>query len=80
MVKKENNQKHIVKGMPWPEIVAVVVAALCILWGVKDMKRRSKEDQVNKQVEVYEKTIPGYLEQKQLVEHYRDSLMRAKGL
>ena len=35
---------------------------------------------VKEQTEEYEKTLPAeYLEQKQAVEHYRDSLMHAKG-
>lgn len=41
--------------------------------------QEKKVQRVKKQVEAYEKTLPGYLEQKQAVEHYRDSLMRAKG-
>lgn len=41
--------------------------------------QEKKAQRVKKQVEAYEKTLPGYLEQKQAVEHYRDSLMRAKG-
>ena len=78
MVKKENNQKHIVEGMPWPEIIALVVVGFCIFWAVKDIKRRYKEEQVNTQVEAYKKTLPGYLEQQQKIEHYRDSLMNVK--
>jgi len=38
-----------------------------------------KRNKVNKQVQEYEKTLPGYLEQKQNVAHYRDSLMNVKG-
>ena len=41
--------------------------------------QEKKAQRVKKQVEAYEKTLPGYTEQKQMVEHYRDSLMRAKG-
>ena len=36
------------------------------------------EEQVKKQVETYEESLPGYLEQKQQVERYRDSLMNDK--
>jgi len=39
-----------------------------------------KVHSMDKQVEAYEKTLPAeYLEYKQAVEHYRDSLMHAKG-
>lgn len=40
--------------------------------------QEKKAQRVKKQVDAYEKTLPGYLEQKQAVEHYRDSLMHAK--
>ena len=43
-----------------------------------DHRVKKQEKSINKQVESYEKTLPGYLEQKQKVEHYRDSLMHAK--
>lgn len=43
-------------------------------------KESEKRERVNKQVEAYEKTLPAeYLEYKQAVEHYRDSLMQTKG-
>ena len=35
---------------------------------------RTKE-QIEKQVKTYEESLPGYLEQKQQVDRYRDSLM-----
>ncbi len=41
--------------------------------------QEKKTQRVNKQVEAYEKTLPGYLEQKQNVARYRDSLMNVKG-
>ena len=47
--------------------------------GVINYKISTKRVRVNKQVEAFEKTLPPeYLEYKQAVEHYRDSLMHAK--
>ena len=60
-------------------VVMIGVLAAIITIGVMGIKDARKTQRVNKQVEAYEKTLPGYLEQKQAVEHYRDSLMHAKG-
>ncbi|MGX8717395.1 MAG: hypothetical protein ACSW8C_05425, partial [bacterium] len=57
-----------------------------MLWGLSIIAvsvigyiNNKKTQRVNKQVEEYEKTLPAeYLEYKQAVEHYRDSLMHAK--
>lgn len=47
--------------------------------GVINYKISTKRVRVKKQVEAFEKTLPPeYLEYKQAVEHYRDSLMHAK--
>ena len=47
--------------------------------GIIDYVDFKKTQRVNKQVKAYEKTLPAeYLEYKQAVEHYRDSLMHAK--
>ena len=50
-----------------------------VINGVISYADYKKAQRVKKQVEAFEKTLPGYLEQKQAVEHYRDSLMHAKG-
>ena len=48
--------------------------------GIIDYVDFKKTQRVKKQVEAFEKTLPAeYLEYKQVVEHYRDSLMHAKG-
>lgn len=48
--------------------------------GIIDYVDFKKTQRVKKQVEAFEKTLPPeYLEYKQSVEHYRDSLMHAKG-
>ena len=48
--------------------------------GVINYKISTKRVRVKKQVEAFEKTLPAeYLEYKQAVEHYRDSLMNVKG-
>ena len=58
----------------------VVVAALVAGLSVAVTIKAKKAQRVKKQVEAYEKTLPAeYLEYKQAVEHYRDSLMHAKG-
>ena len=50
-----------------------------IATGVINYLNYEKRERVNKKVEAYEKTLPAeYLEYKQAVEHYRDSLMHAK--
>ncbi|MBQ6736623.1 MAG: hypothetical protein IJQ90_04025 [Alphaproteobacteria bacterium] len=57
-------------------LAGLTVAAV----GVINYKKSEKTQRVNKQVEAYEKTLPPeYLEYKQAVEHYRDSLMHTKG-
>lgn len=60
-------------------LAGLTVAAVGVINGVISYADYKKAQRVNKQVEAYEKTLPGYLEQKQAVEHYRDSLMHAKG-
>ena len=57
-------------------LLAVVgMASPAIFRGIQEKKTQ----RVKKQVEAYEKTLPPeYLEYKQAVEHYRDSLMHAK--
>ena len=51
-----------------------------IAWAGRIKKHDEKKLQINAQVGAYEKTLPAdYLEYKQAVEHYRDSLMHAKG-
>ena len=59
--------------------VMVVVAALAAGLSVAVAIKVKKTQRVNKQVEAFEKTLPAeYLEYKQAVEHYRDSLMNVK--
>ena len=58
-------------------LVGLAIAGIispAVIRGIQE----KKVQRVKKQVEAYEKTLPGYLEQKQAVEHYRDSLMHAK--
>ena len=67
----------------WEDYRAAVYigTALFTIVFMVEYNKQSKvkhETEINKQVEEYEKSLPGYLEQKQRVEHYRDSLMRAK--
>ncbi|MBO4700456.1 MAG: hypothetical protein J5620_01765 [Alphaproteobacteria bacterium] len=59
-------------------VIGVFLATACIVSPVIFYEMHKKAQRANKQVEAYEKTLPGYLEQKQAVEHYRDSLMHGK--
>ena len=43
-----------------------------VAWSINQDKKTQK---INEKVNAYEKTLSGYLEQKQKVAHYRDSLM-----
>ena len=73
---ENNTNKHrsTIYALMW------TVFAVCGVFMCKDTNDRNTENEVNKQVETYEKSLPGYIEQKQKIEHYRDSLMRVKGL
>ena len=60
----------------YPIILASALGVGMLVFG---WSRIHKKDNVDKQVEAFEKTLPPeYLEYKQAVEHYRDSLMHAK--
>ena len=65
------------KDIILPVILGCLIGVGINVWAVKVTDKRNR---VKKQVEEYEKTLPAeYLEYKQAVEHYRDSLMHAKG-
>ena len=74
MAKKEIDVREVVFYVAFFLGVTGTVAGIISSVVVRDIKEK-KTQRVNKQVEAYEKTLPGYLEQKQVVEHYRDSLM-----
>lgn len=60
-------------------LMGLAIAGIISPAVIRDIQEK-KAQRVNKQVEAYEKTLPAeYLEYKQAVEHYRDSLMHAKG-
>ena len=57
-------------------LTVACIVSLAVISGVQEKKTQ----RVNKQVEAFEKTLPAeYLEYKQAVEHYRDSLMHTNG-
>lgn len=60
----------------------MMICGLAMIFGaILGDRHHRKVMRVNEQVEEYEKTLPPkYMEYKQAVEHYRDSLMRVKGL
>ena len=61
--------------MTLPFVFTLVLGAGCYL---KQKNGGKAKEQVEKQVKTYEKSLPGYLEQKQLFEQYRDSLTNSK--
>jgi len=75
---EEQCKKHLTSGQQIG--IAFMLWGLSIIAvGVIGYINNKKTQRVNKQVEAYEKTLPAeYLEYKQAVEHYRDSLMHAK--
>lgn len=81
-MKNKKSLKQALKDW-WSEYRAAAYISSAIL-GITVMailvgqSKENRQEQINKQVETYEKTLPGYLEQKQMVEHYRDSLIHAK--
>jgi hypothetical protein len=76
---KKTNKKPITQGQK-TGIMFMFGGLLIIAIGIIDYVDFKKTQRVKKQVEAFEKTLPAdYLEYKQAVEHYRDSLMHAKG-
>lgn len=53
---------------------------LLVIGFIDGEKKAKIKKKVNEQVEMYEKTLPGYLKRKQILENYRDSLMRINGM
>ena len=76
--KTKTDKRHLTPGQKMG-VMFMSWGLLMIAIGVINYKISTKRERVKKQVEAYEKTLPGYLEQKQAVEHYRDSLMTVKG-
>ena len=63
-----------------PGVLFTFAGMLFMVTAIVRYQTDKKTQRVNKQVEAYEKTLPAdYMEYKQAVEHYRDSLMNAKG-
>ena len=77
--EQKTDKKHLTSGQR-TGILFMSWGLLIIAMGVINYKISTKRVRVKKQVEAFEKTLPPeYLEYKQAVEHYRDSLMHAKG-
>ena len=76
--QKKTDRKHLTKKkkagnmfMLWGSIIIAI--------GIISYVENKKTQRVEEKVKAYEKTLPAdYLEYKQAVEHYRDSLMHAK--
>ena len=73
MIDKYDTRKNIKKIAKRCKIPVILIAMAIYAHGIYQEARDIL--QINKQVEEYEKSLPGYWEQKQRVEHYRDSLM-----
>jgi len=77
--EKKDRKKHLTQGQR-TGILFMSWGLFIIAIGIIDYVDFKKTQRVKKQVEAFEKTLPPeYLEYKQAVEHYRDSLMHAKG-
>lgn len=75
---EKTNKKPMTRGQK-TGIMLMSFGLLIIATAVINYKISEKTQRVKKQVEAFEKTLPAeYLEYKQAVEHYRDSLMHAK--
>lgn len=76
---KKTNKKPMTRGQK-TGIMLMFGGLLIIATAVINYKISEKTQRVEEKVKAYEKTLPAdYLEYKQAVEHYRDSLMHAKG-
>lgn len=59
--------------------IALAVVIMTIALTTTTINNQQKNKEIKDQVEKYEKTLPeSYLEQKEKVAHYRDSLINAK--
>lgn len=77
--EKKTGRKPLTSGQR-TGILFISWGLFIIAIGIIDYVDFKKTQRVKKQVEAFEKTLPAeYLEYKQAVEHYRDSLMHAKG-
>ena len=81
--EEKPGKKHLTPGQRTGIVCmlgGLLIMAGGVINGVISYVDYKKTQRVNKQVKAYEKTLPAeYLEYKQAVEHYRDSLMRSKG-
>ena len=76
---KERFKKHLTQGQR-TGILFTFGGLMIMAAALIECANYLKVQRVDKQVKAYEKTLPAeYLEYKQAVEHYRDSLMHAKG-
>lgn len=63
-----------------PGVLFMIAGILVMAAAIVKYQKDQKTQRVEEKVKAYEKTLPAeYLEYKQAVEHYRDSLMHAKG-
>ena len=62
----------------WMIAISATVIMVLISMGVYNMRKQYANKHIEKQVKQYEQTLPGYMEQKQAVANYRDSLRNAK--
>ncbi len=77
--RKKTDRKHLTPGQQIG-IAFMLWGSIIIAIGIISYVENKKTQRVEEKVKAYEKTLPAdYLEYKQAVEHYRDSLMHAKG-
>ena len=75
--RKKDNIRFYVLILTIILFLSVVPAKLLKDIELQIQEKSKKEKIINDQVKQYEQTLPGYLEQKQAVANYRDSLTRA---
>lgn len=77
---EKTNKIHLTRGQK-TGILYMFGGSLLVLAGLINYQNYKRTERVNRQVKEYEKTLPPeYLEYKQAVEYYRDSLISTYGL
>ena len=78
IVKKYIRVRRIRDGVLLLMVTGAAGAVMAIIAAIAIYPTERKNMEIKEKVSAYEKTLPGYLEQKQKVEHFADSLRRAK--
>jgi hypothetical protein len=66
------------KRETWLIAISVTLMMVLVSMGIYGARKQNANKNIEKHVNQHEKTLPEYLEQKQVVANYRDSLQNAK--